>query len=170
MPALYLLRHGNAGLGSAEQNDHDRALNQTGERAALLLGQYLARLSVPLDLVLCSSALRTRQTWERVASCLRSPPDARFERTLYLCGARAMRRCIGALPDEAEAVMIIAHNPDLHEIARFYAGMGDSDMIENLQLDYPPGGLAVLQFDQPWAELQHHPGHLQYYVVPRDLV
>ncbi|MDA1097429.1 MAG: histidine phosphatase family protein [Proteobacteria bacterium] len=169
MPTLYLLRHGNACFGSPEQTDHDRVLNQAGERAALLVGQYLAQLLVRLDLVLCSSAQRTRQTWELVASCLRHPPDARFERALYLCGARAMRQRIRALPNEAETAMIVSHNPDLHEAALFYSGIGDRDAMAKLQLDYSPAGLVALRFERPWAELRHHMGCLQCYVVPGDL-
>lgn len=169
MPTLYLMRHGNAGLGSAEQSDHDRALNQEGERATLLVGRYLAQISARLDLVLCSSALRTQQTWEGMASCLQNPPHVRFERTLYLCGAQAMQQCIRALPNEADAVMILAHNPDLHEIALYYAGMGDEDLMAKLQVDYPPAGLAALHFDEPWAGLHKHAGHLKFYVVPTDL-
>ncbi len=169
MPTLYLLRHGNAGFGGPEQDDHDRALNQTGAQAALLVGQYLAQLSVRLDLVLCSSAQRTRQTWELVASRLPDPPEVRFERTLYMCGAPALQQCIHALPNRVETTMIVAHNPDLHEVALFYSDGGDKDLRLRLQLDYPPAGLVALQFERPWAELRRHAGRLQYYVVPRDL-
>ena len=169
MPALYLLRHGNAAFGSPEQGDHDRVLNQAGERAALLVGRYLAQLSPRLDLVLCSSARRTRQTWELMASCLPNPPDARFERTLYLCGAPVLQKCISALPNEVERAMIVGHNPGLHEIALFYSGFGDGDLLARLQLDYPPAGLVALRFERPWAELRRHAGRFQCYVVPGDL-
>jgi phosphohistidine phosphatase len=170
MPTLYLLRHANAAFGGPELTDHDRALNQAGERAALLVGQYLAQLLVRLDLVLCSSALRTRQTWQLVASCLRQPPDAQVEKTLYLCGPRALQQYIRRLPDEAGSAMIVGHNPDVHQAALFYSGSGDGDLLARLQLDYPPAGLAVLQFERPWAELRRHTGRLQCYAAPSDLV
>ncbi len=170
MPTLYLLRHGNASFGGPEQDDHDRALNQAGERAALLVGQYLAQLSPRLDLVLCSSAQRTRRTWELVASCLPKPPEARFERTLYLGGAPVLQQCIGALPSQVETAMIVAHNPGLHEIALSYTGTAKNEAIASLHLEFPPAGLAALQFERPWPELSQRAGRLLFYVVPRDLV
>ena len=170
MPTLYLLRHGDAGFGGPDRNDHDRVLNQVGERAALLVGQYLAQLSVRFDLVLCSSAARTRQTWELVASRLPNPPDVRFERSLYLCGAQAMEEQIRALPKEADTVMIVAHNPDIHEIALLYSGIAGGDAIAKLQLAFPPTGLAALHFSRPWADLARRTGRLLFFVVPRDLV
>ncbi len=170
MPSLYLLRHANAAFGGPELTDHDRPLNQAGERAALLLGQYLAQSSVRLDLVRCSSALRAQQTWQLVAPCLQQPPDAQVEKTLYLCGPRALQQYIRGLPDEAETAMIVGHNPDLHQAALFYGGSGDGDLLARLQLDFPPAGLAVLQFERPWAELRQHTGRLQCYAVPSDLV
>jgi phosphohistidine phosphatase len=169
MPVLYLLRHGNAGFGGPGQDDHDRALNQAGERAALLVGQYLAKSAVRPDLVLCSTAQRTRRTWELVASCLPAPPEARFERALYLCSAPILQQQIRALPNWVETAMIVAHNPGLHEISLFYSGTGDGDLINRLQLDFPPAGLAALQFEQPWAEIDRRAGCLQTYVIPRDL-
>ena len=170
MPTLYLLRHGNAGFGGPGQGDHDRALNQAGVRAGVLVGRYLAQIPARLDLVLCSSAQRTRQTWEQIAPCLDNPPEARFEDALYLCGALALQRRICALPKAVDTAMIIAHNPDMHETALFYGGAANGDLIARLQLDFPPAALVALQFDRPWAELSSRSGRLLFFVVPRDLV
>ncbi|MDP6874480.1 MAG: histidine phosphatase family protein [Alphaproteobacteria bacterium] len=169
MPTLYLLRHGNAGFGGPAQQDQDRSLNPAGERAAAQVGRYLAQLAVRLDLVLCSAAQRTRQTWALVAAELDNPPAADFDEALYLCSSAALQQRVRALPPDAETVMIIGHNPGLHETALFYSGVANGDVIGQLLLDFPPAGLVALQFEQPWAALSQHGGQLKFVVTPRDL-
>ncbi len=169
MPTLYLLRHGNAGFGGPAQQDRDRTLNPAGEHAAILVGRYLAQRPVRLDLALCSTAQRTRQTWALVAAELDDPPEAEFDEALYLCSGAALQQRLRELPVEAETVMIIGHNPGLHETALFYGGGGNGDVIGQLLLDFPPAGLVALQFDHPWAALSQHAGYLQFVVTPRDL-
>ncbi len=169
MPTLYLLRHGNAGFGGPGQQDRERALNPAGRQATTLVGRYLARLPARLDRVLCSAAERTRQTWALVAAELDNPPEAEFDEALYLCSGAALRQLVGELPETAESVMIIGHNPGLHETALFYSGAGGGDVIGQLLLDFPPAGLVALEFDQPWAAASQQAGHLQFVISPKDL-
>jgi len=169
VPTLYLLRHGNAGFGGPGQQDRERALNPAGRQAATLVGRYLARLPARLDLVLCSAAERTRQTWALVAAELDNPPEAEFDEALYLCSGAALRQRVGGLPETAESVMIIGHNPGLHETALFYSGAGGGDVIGQLLLDFPPAGLVGLEFDQPWAAAAQQAAHLRFVVSPKEL-
>ncbi len=169
MGVLYLLRHGDAALGGPELDDHDRPLNSAGQRAILVIGGHIAALGVRFDRVLCSTALRTRQTWEGVAACQDHPAEAEYLSTLYLSGAVALQQQIRALPNKAETVMLIGHNPGLHETAAFYCGGGDDDVLRELFMNFPPGGLAVLQFQDPWDKLSGQTGRLRSFVMPRDL-
>ncbi|MBT3370965.1 MAG: histidine phosphatase family protein [Rhodospirillaceae bacterium] len=170
MPTLYLLRHGNAGFGGPGQQDQDRALNPAGRQAAALVGRYLAQMPARLDLVLCSTAERTRQTWALVAAELDNPPQAEFDEALYLCSGAALQQRVRGLPQAADSVMIIGHNPGLYDTALFYSGGGDSDVIGQSLLDFPPAALVALQFDHPWAAASQQAGHLDFVVTPRDLV
>lgn len=169
MPTLYLLRHGNAGFGGPGQQDQERTLDPAGRQAATLMGRYLAQLPARLDLVLCSAAQRTRQTWALAAAALDNPPEAEFDDALYLCPGAALQQRIRELPQAADAVMIVGHNPGLHETALFYSGAGEDDVIGGLLLDFPPAGLVALKFDQSWAALSAHAGQLEFVVTPRDL-
>jgi phosphohistidine phosphatase len=169
MGVLYLLRHGDAGLGGPALDDHDRPLNPAGQGAVLAIGRHMAELAMRLDQVLCSTALRTRQTWEGIARCLDNPPEAEYLSALYLSGAVALQQRIRALPEAAETVMIIGHNPGLHEAAVFYCGAGDDVVVSQLHLNFPPAALAVLHFQDPWAKLSGQTGRLQKFVGPPDL-
>lgn len=166
MAALFLLRHGNAGFGGPNVDDHDRSLNQTGVQASRAVGASFVHRPVTFDLVLCSTAWRARQTWEQAAPYLDSPPDADYKRDLYLASAGALQQRIKDLPDRAENVIIIGHNPGLHEIALFYCGGGDDDVVSHLGLEFPPAALAVFHFDQPWADLAGGAGRLLDFVTP----
>jgi len=173
MATLYLLRHGNAGFGGPDTDDHDRKLNPPGEHASLAIGRYLDRhlaaSGATLDLVLCSTALRTRQTWQHIATCLDDTPRVQFEAALYLCGAVALHQRIRALPEAAQNVMIVGHNPGLHEAALFYCGGDGNGVVSQLHLEFPPAGLAVLHFDPPWIGIAGQQGRLQDFITPRNL-
>ncbi|HJM92649.1 MAG: histidine phosphatase family protein [Alphaproteobacteria bacterium] len=169
MPTLYLLRHGNAGFGGPGKQDRERSLNPAGRQASTLVGRYLAQLPARLDLILCSAAERTRQTWALVADELDNPPAAEFDEALYLCSGAALRQRLRELPQGAESVMIIGHNPGLHEAALFYSGADSGDMLGQSLLDFPPATLAALKFEQPWAGASRQAGQLRFVITPRDL-
>ncbi|MFP6771058.1 MAG: histidine phosphatase family protein [Alphaproteobacteria bacterium] len=173
MATLYLLRHGNAGFGGPDTDDHDRALNPAGRRASLAMGRHISRRlansGASLDLVLCSTAARTRQTWDCLAACLDHPAPIEFEPPLYLAGVVALHQRIRALPESAERVMLIGHNPGLHEAALFYCGGRGDVVLSQLQLEFPPAALAVLRFEQPWSGVAGQAGGLREFVTPRDL-
>ena len=77
---LILLRHAKSEKAEPGMSDHPRRLNARGKNDASLIGAYMARHALAADLVLVSTAERTRQTWERVASTLSKPPRS-FTRT-----------------------------------------------------------------------------------------
>jgi phosphohistidine phosphatase len=115
MQRLILLRHGKADSVSTLGGDPERGLTDRGRRDAALMGRVLAEAGFAPDLVLVSSARRTRETWEEVSPAF---PKAAVEvsRGLYLASREHLLHTLDATGGTAECLMIIGHNPGLHEL------------------------------------------------------
>ncbi len=115
MRRLILLRHGKAESVSATGDDFDRGLTDRGRRDCALIGRVLAEAGVVPDLALVSPARRAQETWDEVS---RAFPNARCEilRGLYLATPEQISAAVGAA-GERLSVMVVGHNPGLHEFA-----------------------------------------------------
>ncbi|MBP2298479.1 SixA phosphatase family protein [Azospirillum picis] len=171
MKTLFLLRHAKSSWDDPSLDDHDRPLNARGERAATLVGRYLAKHHARIDLVLCSTAVRAVETRKRVMAALGAPfPPVEHERGLYLCGSRTLLERLRDAPDTATGLMLVAHNPDLHELANTLTGSGDHDLRHALTDKFPTAACAVLVFEtQSWSDLELAAGRLADFVQPRKL-
>ncbi|MDB5366337.1 MAG: phosphoglycerate mutase [Rhodospirillales bacterium] len=167
MKTLVLLRHAKSAWNDPGLSDFDRPLTARGVAAATAIGQHLRAHRAIFDTALVSAARRAVETWTLVAAELEHPPAPTVERTLYVCGRRALMSRIRALPASAASVLVLAHNPDLHEIAIALAAEGDPQELARLHQHFPTGALAQFRFDGPWAKLAE--ASLDSYVVPREL-
>jgi len=169
---LHLLRHAKSDWGVPGQADHDRALNGRGRKAAKAIGKYLARAGPLPDRVLCSSAARTLETWDRVRGSLEAEgcaPPIDVERSLYLADTEEMLDRIRACDDEP-TLLLIAHNPGTGDLALRLAGHGDEAAWQRLRQKFPTAALATLTFDAAsWSEVSPSDGRLLRFVVPREL-
>jgi phosphohistidine phosphatase len=160
MQRLILLRHGKADSVSGTGGDLERGLTDRGRRDAALMGRVLAEAGFAPDLVLVSSARRTCETWEEVAPAF---PDAKveFSRGLYLASSDHLAHAVDASSTTADCLMIIGHNPGLHELAIARAGAAALDDIGVLD-SFPTSGAAVFSWSEPggWS--------LERVMVPRD--
>jgi phosphohistidine phosphatase len=167
---LMLLRHAKSEKAEPGQRDHERRLNDRGERDAETIGAYLARHELLPDLVAVSTSQRTRQTWEHVAAMLSASPPASFEERLYNAGAEAILAVVKETKPAVRTLMVIGHNPGLHEGARLLIASGDVEARERLNEGLPTTGLAVIDFaGKDWRKLHPHGGRLERYVTPRSL-
>ena len=122
MKTLILIRHAKSSWDTLEASDFDRSLNQRGRRDAPVMGARLAaRLAAAggsVDLLVSSSACRAEQTAQLLAPALGlSAAAIMWERKLYLASPAAMLNVIHALPDQANCVALLAHNPGITELA-----------------------------------------------------
>lgn len=171
MKTLYLLRHAKSSWDQEGLADHDRPLAPRGEKAARLVGEYLHKHHARIDLVLCSTAVRAVESRKRVMTALGAPfPPVEHERGLYLCGANTLLERLRDAPDTATGLMLIAHNPDLHDLAQQLTGSGDQGHRHALADKFPTGACAVLVFETPhWRDLDLGAGRLADFVQPRKL-
>ena len=170
MKTLMLLRHAKSSWGDASLSDHERPLNRRGENAAARMGLEMARRELHPQQVLCSSALRTRQTLERLRPYLPDDVEVRVERELYLAAPRELLARDATLPDEIDRALLIGHNPGIMALARSLAGGGAADALADLERKFPTGALAVLRFGaEPWAAIRAGSGRLDLYLRPKAL-
>jgi phosphohistidine phosphatase len=121
---LYLLRHAKSSWGDPGLEDRDRPLNSRGRRAARLVAEHLRAEGVSPELVLCSASLRTRQTLAAILPALDGEVEARIEDALYSAGAEELLERLRSVPASTSSVLVIGHNPGLHELALSLAGTG----------------------------------------------
>lgn len=177
MRTLLLLRHAKAARDAADKQDHSRPLNERGHAAAAAMGRWLAgRPALQPDLALVSTALRTRETWEDVAGELPAPVPVHYERALYLAEPHAALAVIAKTPNDVERLMVIAHNPGTHELARALVGTIGARAaarlaFERMREHFPTGSLAVIAFPKirKWADVAPGKGRFESFIRPRDV-
>ena len=175
MRRLLLLRHAKSAWSEPGASDHERPLNRRGQEAAPRIGTYLARHGLIPDGVLCSTARRTRETWDLVAAAAPGAPAASYLDQLYDAAPRALLDVFrhadqGANSSNINSLLVIGHNPGLQEVATQLIAAGDLDDRERLREKLPTGGLVVIDFPiAAWAKLHARSGRLERFVVPRML-
>jgi phosphohistidine phosphatase len=114
--------------------------------------------------VLCSSAVRTRQTLEAILPSLGDDPLVEFEDELYGAWSDALLERIHEVPAKAASVLLIGHNPGISDLALTLAG-GEARLREG----FPTGALATFAVAAEWAALEPGGAELTAFVVPREL-
>jgi phosphohistidine phosphatase len=174
MKRLLLLRHAKAAAGSAKVGDHDRPLNERGRTDAPRMASAMQHNNYIPDRVLCSTAVRTVETWAHVAPELDVEPEISYLDALYLAPWKTIAQTIHAVSGDPNAVLVIGHNPGLEELAKALARKPHSDAerrrLESLMEKYPTAALAVLDFDiESWSALAPGSGALVDYIRPKSL-
>jgi len=170
MRRLLLLRHAKAERGFAGLDDHERALEPRGHNDARLMGAYLARHAMLPDRAVVSPSKRTTQTWEEVRTELDPFPSLHSEPRLYNASADTILDVIRETPAGAQTLLVVGHNPGLHETAFQFVASGETEARARLYDNFPTAALAVIEFPiHDWAEIQPLSGRLERYVTPKLL-
>ncbi|MDY7103576.1 MAG: histidine phosphatase family protein [Actinomycetota bacterium] len=169
MRKLLLLRHAKSSWDDTSLDDHDRPLAARGRRATVAIAGHLAALGRPPDLVLCSTARRTVETWKRIAPALGPGGAVELDERIYAAGAVQLLRRLREVGDESSRVLLIGHNPAIEDLTLTLVGSGDTRLRRRVAKKYPTGALATMCFDGTWADLRGGAGELTAFVRPKDL-
>lgn len=169
MLTLYLFRHAKSAWDDPSLDDVDRPLAPRGTRAAAQMAAYMRSTGLLPDLVLCSAARRTRDTWAPMAGALGQPRTDYLEE-LYEAGARALLASIRKTKADVHRLMLVGHNPGLQSLAIDLIGSGDGADRRFIAEKLPTAALAVIEFDiETWRHLAPATGRLTRFMTPKRL-
>jgi phosphohistidine phosphatase len=178
---LMLMRHAKADWPDVA--DQRRPLAKRGRHDAPVIGRWLREHGYLPDVVVCSSARRTRQTWELVAPELGGSPKVTFDDRAYDAGEMALLYLARELPASCQAGLLIGHNPAISDLAASLTEPSAGDAAANADADatgdtaegaanplagvrFPTAAVAVLEFAGDWADLAPGGARLLDFAAP----
>ena len=123
MKRLTLVRHAHAESENCRGADFERRLSKRGHTESEALGKHLLSQNLVPDLLIASSAQRTRQTADILMRELSLTPSAvKYDERLYLASAEDILRIVQAVDQSVRHLMIVSHNPGISDLAKLLAG------------------------------------------------
>ena len=152
--------------------DHERALSKRGIKAAPRMARMMAERGYLPDLIVCSTALRTRETLRLALPELltHKVPNVRFDASIYEAGPQALENAVRAGPDDCSTLMLVGHNPGMQMLALLLGDGTETPVLQRLEEKFPTAALAVLDFDATdWSQIKPGRGRLVDFVTPKML-
>jgi phosphohistidine phosphatase len=174
MRRLMLLRHAKTENDAPSGRDLDRRLDNRGRQDAADIGGWIGRHPPFPDLVLVSHAIRAHQTWEIAWEAMKDlVPEPQVELVPELYGAdpaQLLQIIRAASETDPQRLMLVGHNPGMHELALALAGSGDAAGRKALADNLPTSGLAIFDFAiDDWTDVAFRRGRLELFVSPKLL-
>jgi phosphohistidine phosphatase len=161
MKTLLLLRHAKSSWKDSAISDHERPLNDRGRRACKLIRGFLDSRQMNPDFVLSSSAVRTRETVERVFANVQKAPGIRYTDDLYLATTRKLQDAVEDLENQYQRVLLVAHNPGIESL--FFR-------LTGIEQRFPTAALAHLSFAiANWSDVADSQAKVEWFVTPKQL-
>ena len=161
MKTLYLLRHAKSSWKDETLLDIERPLNKRGRKAAETMGAFIRKKKIIPDLVLCSTAVRARQTTEIVLEVAKLSPDIHFEDGIYEADPARLLELVRQIEKSKKAVLLVGHNPGLEEFLEFLTGKKETMSTAAL-------AKIVLRVTN-WAGVNAQKGTLEWLQKPKAL-
>lgn len=160
---LIVLRHAKSDWSDGLP-DHERPLAPRGLRDAPRLGRWLTEQGHVPELVVCSTARRTRETWQHVSGELPAPPPVEYDDDLYGADVPELLNAARRTSLEVTTLALVGHEPGVSDVTLHLAGLGEE--TRQVQAKFPTGAAAVLATTDPWDALRT--ARLVAFFRPRD--
>ncbi|HEY5822125.1 MAG TPA: histidine phosphatase family protein [Propionibacteriaceae bacterium] len=165
---LVLVRHAKSSW-DLDVDDQDRPLSGRGRRDAKAIGELLIAESLRPDLVLCSTAERTRQTWQGAVDGGADAVELRYEPKIYHAWVPELTALVRAVPDEVGTLLLVGHAPGIPDLVEHLAVREhESDLWTRLDAKFPTAAVAVLAIRGSWADVGKGRARLAAYTVARS--
>jgi phosphohistidine phosphatase len=138
--------------------DPERPLAKRGRADAGAAGQWLADHVGAIDLVICSPAVRARQTWEAAAAELTPQPPVRYEEEVYAASPDDLLAVTRDLPDNVSVAVLVGHNPAMEDLVGLLSGRA---------AELKTAAVAVFSWSGGWADAAPGTASLDEIAVPR---
>ncbi len=170
MRRLFLFRHAKAERSQPGMEDRSRKLIDRGRKDAAKAGAYMASHSLIPECVMVSPSARTQETWKIASHAFRPVPAATSVERLYDATTHSILGVVREAPVTTDTLLVVGHNPGLHELALMLIASGDIEMRERLREKFPTSGLVVIDFAlDDWGKLHPQTGRLERFVTPKSL-
>lgn len=164
MKTLFLLRHAKAENAAPGLTDLNRALNKRGKKEALAIGTFIKKQNLKFDSVLCSPAVRARETTELVLQLAELAANVSYDQRIYEAGPLRLLEVISEIEEDMSAVLLVGHNPGIEELLKALTGR-----VEQMAT----GTLAKIDLTaNTWSQVMEDkvsPCHLVWIVTPKEL-
>jgi len=160
MKNLYLIRHAKSDWNDGNQSDFERGLNTRGKKAILIMAKALKEKKIMPDLILCSSAKRTKLTAKGLAKEIGYSGKIKYIDALYLAEPETIQEHIKDVNNKYDTLFVVGHNPETTELSN----MMINDYIDNV----PTLGIVALDLSiDHWREFKLSEGKMQFFIYPK---
>ncbi len=161
MKTLLIMRHAKSSWKEQELPDHDRPLKKRGRKDIANMAKILKKKALVPDLILSSTAVRSKDTAELMAEKLGYKGDLELVENFYMAEPEVYIQKTATVPDSVQTLLIVGHNPGLEGLL-----MTLGDKITSL----PTGSIAkIYLFIDKWSELNMETsGEINHVWLPED--
>lgn len=136
---------------------------------AAVAGRRLTDTGIPVDLALCSTSTRTRETWKLAVHEFPHRPKTVYEERIYEASPGELIALLNESPDDVRTIVVIGHNPGIQGLADILSGSSEGDAGERMsRRGFPAAAFAVLSFEGPWKALEPGVATLRDYWAPEE--
>lgn len=161
MLTLYLLRHAKSSWDDASQRDFERPLSNRGREAAALIGDFVQEKGIDFDLVLVSTAVRTRETIELIQERAKFRGEVRYDERIYEATVSQLLDVIAQVDSDCESVLLVGHNPGIEELLALLTGE---------QQHVTTANFAKIKLEATkWSASLANKGTLEWLVRPKEM-
>ena len=147
--------------------DHARGLTDRGRDDTALMSKYMHKRDIAPDLIICSSARRTQETLAGLAKSVIKDSKVKLTDDAYQANTLDLLELLRAVKPKHDSVMIVGHNPSVHDLAVDLANGGDE--LERMAAKFPTAALAEFKVDCEWDQLAPEGAELSAFTTPKEL-
>ena len=161
MRTLYLLRHAKSSWKDPSQADFERPLANRGRKACEIVARLIQDRGLEFDLVLCSTAIRARETIELVSKYAKLRTELRFDERIYEVTVAQLLEIVSQLENDRKSVLLVGHNPGFEELLQVFSGADHR---------FPTASLAKIKLKiSTWSDPFDRKTSLEWLARPKEL-
>jgi len=158
MKRLYIVRHAKSSWADFSLKDIERPLNKRGNRDAPFMAEKIGAIDTDIDILLCSTSQRTRETADHMMKHL-TFDSIRYEEKIYHAPMSDLIEVIYDIPSEHSTAMIISHNPGSTDLYNYFT----DKYLDNL----PTCGVFMLEIDGAWTDADQQQTSVSHLMYPK---